>query len=85
MRRILLIVLLVLAVGCSSIPSQQAATKQDPAPQTQQNELTVYVTNTGERYHLSSCRHLRSSKHPISLADAKRRGYTPCKVCQPPR
>lgn len=85
MRRILLIALLVLAVGCNSLPSQQAATRHEPAAQSQQNELTVYITNTGKRYHVSTCRHLQSSKHAISLSDAKRRGYTPCKVCQPPR
>lgn len=85
MRRFLLIALLVLAVGCSSLPSQQAATRHDPTAQTQRNELTVYVTDTGKRYHVSTCRHLRLSKHAISLTEAKRRGYTPCKVCQPPR
>ena len=53
--------------------------------QTENDELTVYVTDTGRRYHLSTCRMLRDSRHAISLGEAKRRGYTACKLCQPPR
>ena len=85
MRRILFVALLVLAIGCGSLPARPAATATDPVHPTQTKEATVYITNTGERYHISSCRYLRYSKHPVSLGEAKRRGYTPCKVCQPPR
>ena len=85
MRRILVIALLIFAVGCGSLPSQQAATRTEPAPQTQRNEVTVYITDTGSRYHVSTCRYLRYSKHSISLREAKHLGYTPCKVCQPPQ
>jgi hypothetical protein len=46
--------------------------------------ITVYITNTGTKYHLSGCRHLSASKIAISLADAKARGYTACGVCKPP-
>ena len=56
----------------------------DQTAQTDNDELTVYITDTGQRYHLSTCRSLRLSKHAISLGEAKRRGYTPCKICQPP-
>ena len=45
---------------------------------------TVYVTRTGKKYHLVDCRHLRRSKIPISLADAKLQ-YSPCAKCNPPR
>ena len=85
MRRFLFISLLVLAVACGSQPSHHAVSRPEPVPQTQNNELTVYITDTGKRYHVSSCRYLASSKHAISLGNAKHRGYTPCKVCQPPR
>jgi len=85
MRRIVFIALLVFAVACGSLPSQQAATTTHPVSHTQRNEVTVYITDTGERYHVASCRYLRYSKHPVSLRVAKNRGYTPCKVCQPPR
>ena len=47
-------------------------------------ELTVYITKTGKKYHRLDCRYLRQSCIEISLTEAKRRGYTPCKVCEPP-
>jgi len=43
----------------------------------------VFVTETGECYHLSGCRYLSRSKIPISLKDAKAQ-YRPCSVCKPP-
>ncbi len=48
------------------------------------NELTVYVTKTGKKYHRDGCRSLAKSKIPISLEDAKSSGYTPCSICNPP-
>jgi hypothetical protein len=44
-------------------------------------EVTVYVTNTGKKYHEDGCRYLKQSKIPISLSDAKEQGYAPCSVC----
>ena len=49
-----------------------------------QTEITtVYVTNTGEKYHLGSCHYLSKSKIETTMAKAKTEGYTPCKVCKP--
>lgn len=45
----------------------------------------VYITNTGAKYHRKGCRYLKKSKHRVTLKWAKRHGYTPCKVCKPPR
>jgi micrococcal nuclease len=46
-------------------------------------QVTVYITKTGKKYHRGSCRYLSKSKIPISLEEAKARGYTPCSVCKP--
>ncbi|GAV24764.1 prophage LambdaCh01, thermonuclease [Carboxydothermus islandicus] len=46
--------------------------------------IIVYVTLTGHKYHRSWCRYLRYSKIPISLGDAINEGYEPCSVCNPP-
>lgn len=43
--------------------------------------ITVYITKTGKKYHAYGCRYLKRSCIPISLAKAKKRGYTPCSVC----
>lgn len=48
------------------------------------NQVTVYVTETGSKYHTAGCQYLRKSKIPILLNEAKRH-YTPCSKCGPPR
>ncbi|MDR2079371.1 MAG: hypothetical protein LBP74_06605 [Treponema sp.] len=47
-------------------------------------DTTVYITRTGEKYHVASCSSLRKSKIAISLGDAVRRAYGPCGRCHPP-
>lgn len=46
------------------------------------NGETVYITNSGKKYHSSGCSKLRNSKIAISIEDAMRRGYQPCKLCR---
>jgi competence protein ComEC len=57
----------------------QKGPKKEPKPAT----VTVYITDTGKKYHTADCASLRKSKHPISLEDAKK-SYEPCKRCNPP-
>lgn len=52
----------------------------EPTPSPAQSE-TVYITQTGKKYHRAGCRHLQKSQIPISLDDAKAKGYTACKSC----
>lgn len=52
---------------------------------TNNKSITVYITNTGTKYHIDGCRYLKDSKISTSLNDAKSKGYTPCKVCNPPQ
>lgn len=59
-------------------PTSQPAEKE-------KKEVTVYITRTGSKYHRLGCRYLSKSCIPISLEDAKARGYAPCKVCNPPQ
>jgi hypothetical protein len=62
----------------------QAAPAPAPAP-APRSDVTVYVTKTGEKYHLGSCSYLRQSKIAISLSDAKSQGYGACSRCRPPQ
>ena len=55
------------------------------APATDNQSTTVYITNSGKKYHRDGCRYLSKSKIAISLKDAKAEGYTPCSVCDPPQ
>lgn len=71
----------------NTAPSQPAATQPistPPQSQVQTKEATVYVTNTGKKYHRAGCRYLSKSQIPISLSDAKADGYGPCSKCNPP-
>lgn len=58
-----------------------AEAQESPDSSAQANERTVYITNTGEKYHAPGCRYLKKSQIPIALDDAIARGYEPCKVC----
>jgi hypothetical protein len=52
--------------------------------QTRETEtVIVYITKTGARYHKATCGSLRSSKIPIELETAIKRGFTPCGTCKP--
>lgn len=44
---------------------------------------SVYLTQTGSKYHLKTCRTLKRSKHltKASVKKAKRLGYKACRVC----
>lgn len=44
----------------------------------------VYITATGDKYHLEGCRYLDESKTAITLEEAKAKGYKPSGVCKPP-
>ncbi|MDR0722182.1 MAG: thermonuclease family protein [Treponema sp.] len=45
---------------------------------------TVYVTNSGSKYHREDCTSLSRSKIAVSLEDALKSGYEACAVCKPP-
>jgi len=68
---------------------QQAAPAKQPAaktpPPVQKQEITVYVTKTGECYHSGNCYHLNQSKIPTTLDAAKEQGYRRCSHCNAPR
>ena len=84
MRRLLsLLISAALFIG-GALAAPPPATQSTPQQTAQTKEVTVYVTRTGKKYHREGCRYLASSKIPISLKEAKAKGYTACKVCHPP-
>lgn len=56
--------------------------KQTTTKSSDDNSMTVYITNTGTKYHLEGCRHLKS-KIAISKSKAISQGYEPCGTCNP--
>ena len=68
----------------SSAPQVTTQTTPTPEPEpATSNDIITYITNTGQRYHLESCRHLSQSKIETTLSDAKARGLTACGTCKP--
>jgi methylphosphotriester-DNA--protein-cysteine methyltransferase len=47
-------------------------------------DTVVYITKTGEKYHIERCSSVRNSKIAITLGEALSKGYEPCKLCNPP-
>jgi len=52
-------------------------------PATPDSLYTVYITDTGTKYHNIGCHYLNSSQHSVQLSWACSNGYTPCSVCDP--
>lgn len=69
--------------GGSAVAIVRSTDPDETQPPASEN-VSVYVTRTGKKYHLGSCSSLRRSKIPISLAEAKQK-YGACSRCNPPR
>lgn len=74
--------LLVFLVSALS-PSFSAVSLPVKVERIQPITEVVYITNTGKKYHKTSCRYLKSSKIKTTKAEAIAAGYTACKVCKP--
>lgn len=46
-------------------------------------ETVYYVTDGGEKYHVSDCRFIKSAKNVYTISEntSKYGGYSPCTVC----
>ena len=68
--------------------SSKATISQKADATTTENDNTlVYVTASGKKYHLAGCSTIAKSttKHAITLKEAKAEGYTACAICHPPQ
>lgn len=63
----------------AATPNTTTVTK--PVASTQEN-TTVYITQTGKKYHKTNCRTLKS-KIESTVSKAKAKGLEPCGVCNP--
>ena len=70
----------------SPAPSSSVVVAPVPAAsQSNNQDVTVYGTATGAKYHTDGCRYLSKSKLSMSLSAAKEKGLTACSVCGPPQ
>ena len=50
---------------------------------TQEKPELVYVLKSGKKYHLQGCRFLFGESIQLTIDEAKRKKFEPCKVCFP--
>jgi hypothetical protein len=43
---------------------------------------TVYATENGKKYHAKNCSLVKTGKKGMTLAEAKKGGFEPCKACK---
>ena len=73
------------AATTTDLPKTAASSKpSSPATNPEEQNITVYVTNSGKKYHRGSCRFLSKSRVPMKLVEAKGQ-YGPCGGCRPPK
>jgi len=46
------------------------------------NAQTVYITETGKKYHARNCEIAKTGKKGIELTEAKKQGFEACKICK---
>jgi len=64
-------------LGVADLPATKDSASEDAV-----EEIIVYVTRTGRKYHTRSCRYGKRSTRPLTLEQA-RANYEPCKICKP--
>ena len=75
-KKSLLTVSVVIMMVAGSFGSKITAKAAD-------GNMTVYITKTGDCYHLDGCNSLRRSKIETTLQSAVDRGYRACQKCNP--
>ena len=82
---LVILIFLSTGVGCSNNTSAKFTENPQQTTQTvsQNVEQTVYITNTGKKYHRAGCKYLSKSEIPIEKSVAISEGCTTCSVCTP--
>ena len=61
--------------------STTADTNADSTTQSQATSGQYYVTQSGSKYHISSCSYLSKSRIAVSIETIRSKGYSPCSRC----
>ena len=64
--------------------AQQEEETESSTVSTGSEEILVYVTDSGSKYHRAGCGSLWNSSHERTLSQAIASGYGPCGNCNPP-
>jgi micrococcal nuclease len=70
-------------------PESRPAATPASAPAVEQpaagDDVLVYVTAHGRKYHTQNCQHVRHGATAVTLKEARARGLSPCSRCKPPQ
>ena len=69
------------SISSGSTSSSDSSSGSGSSSSVQTVTATVYITDTGSKYHRWGCQYLRESSHAILLTEARARGYTACSRC----
>ena len=64
-----------------SQPKEESTAKSQQQNTGKQSEEMVHITESGKKYHLAGCSHLKDSDIEITKTEAEAQGYEPCKKC----
>lgn len=73
------------AAGTPAASQPTAVAATGPTEQPAGDEVIVYVTRAGRKYHRADCQYVRNGAIAITLKEARARGLTPCSRCNPPK
>jgi len=67
--------------------SQPVVAASAPAPpdDSAADEVMVYITEHGRKYHNKDCQYVRNGGIAVTLKEARARGCSPCARCKPPQ
>lgn len=65
----------------AKVKKASSAKPTPAAPSGAEGETVVYITETGTKYHSSTCRTLKDSRIETTLDSALSNGYTACGIC----
>lgn len=77
------LMLLVLTSLCLLLSPSYQGYSQPKVNFSETVETIVYITKTGEKYHVENCSYLRQSKIKTTKKEAIANGYTACSRCKP--
>lgn len=87
MRKVLGVIIFVLFVfsifAVNSVYASSNAGPDDKKVTKESSEIYVYIKEGGKKYHKKNCPVVPTGKKRITLSEAIKKGYTPCKVCKP--
>jgi methylphosphotriester-DNA--protein-cysteine methyltransferase len=81
---ILVFALFILSISTAQVVTADPSASPDKTKVAKKStETYVYIKEGGKKYHKKNCSLVKTGKTRVTLSEALKKGYTPCKVCKP--